>query len=193
MKLIPATLVLTDVTRTVGTPTKRKWTGKMKKIAISTALSALLVAAPLAGAFAQTHIGEDRDVHFADRNNPNIPANNMAPAGNMMPSDGMMAPDSTMMAPDAMSTSSIDQGMGAESGWQVLEMQINAARTNLQPANPDAEPLDPTATARISSELDAIQQAASAEAQANGGQLSDPSYRSYSAQVRAIQDEIETL
>ncbi|MEO4000754.1 hypothetical protein [Mesorhizobium sp. CAU 1732] len=132
----------------------------MNKLILRTSLAALLVSVPMAGAFADSNSNRD------------------AAAG-------------IGAAPlvDTMSTASIRGVSTASSNWQVLETQLNAAQTNLAPTS-RGEGLDAAAVNQFRSQIDTIRQSAKAEAQSNGGQLSESSYRAYSAQVRAIQDNI---
>lgn len=127
----------------------------MRKLALTTTLSALLVSLPLAGAFA-----ESDDL----RGLPSV---------------------------DRIQTSSI--GSAANTSYaRLLDSELVAARTNLGAGGRD-NAVNPAAAAQVRAEINAIRQAAGQERQANGGELSEASYRQLSAQVRAVHQAINAL
>lgn len=127
----------------------------MRKLALTTTLSALLVSLPLAGAFA-----ESDDV----RGLPDI---------------------------DRIQTSSI--GSTANGSYaKLLDSELVAAQTNLAAGGRD-NAVNPAGAAQVRAEINTIRRAAAAERQANGGELSEASYRQLSAQAQAVHQAIHAL
>lgn len=124
----------------------------MNTFALKTTLSALIVAVPVSGAFADNIRGD--------------------------------APDFLSSSIDRTHTSSTGSAVHQKSYSQLLDAQIAAAQTNLQPDRDGF--VDPAAAARAQAQLLTIRQVAKAA----GGALSEGEYQSLASQLRAVQETI---
>lgn len=136
----------------------------MHKLTLKTTLSALLVSFPLAGALADNNEGPSPEIFGATGSDWQV---------------------------DRTYTSSI--GAAHEGSYAtLLDSQLRAAEGSLVTAERDGY-VDPGRKAQARSDIQAIRQAAAQERQANGGALSESSYRALSEQVRVLNQNIHSL
>lgn len=158
---------------------------KMNNVTIKSALAALLVSAPLAGAFAEP-LTRPAPEDLAYTNSLTTSVDTIS-TGSIRPA----ASDTIRRSPaDAAYNASIEtlQRHAANVSLdQLLASQIKAAEANISAARQNGY-VNEGHLAQIRSELASIRQQA-----ANGGTLSEASYRTLSGQLQSVNTSIHAL